>query len=84
MGQQQLNFLLIKHLRNINRTTNKINHSTTFKSILRNDDGRGGLSTSALFQLLVSNSIKGKHKNLIKWPMNWLEMNISDLTRCLA
>jgi hypothetical protein len=84
MGQQQLNYLLLKHLRNINRTSKKINYTTTFKSILRNDDGRGGLSTSALYQLLVTNSIKGNHKNLIKWPMDWLEMNVSDLTRSIA
>ena len=84
MGQHQLNYLLLKHLRNINRTSKKINYTTTFKSILRNDDGRGGLSTSALYQLLVINSIKGNHKNLIKWPMDWLEMNVSDLTRTIA
>lgn len=84
MGKQQLNFLLLKHLRNINRTTQNIHFKTTFNTILRNDDGRGGLSTSALYQLLVTNAIKGKHKNLINWPLNWLDMTIADLTRCLA
>jgi hypothetical protein len=81
MGQKQLNNLLLRHLKNINRTTKKITGSTIYKTILRNDDGAGGLSTSALYQLLVANSIKGIRNNIAYWPLNWLELSVSDLTK---
>ncbi len=81
MGQSQLNYLLLRHLKNINRTPKKITKSTIYKTILRNDDGAGGLSTSALYQLLVSNSIKGFQSKISHWPLNWLELSVSDLTK---
>lgn len=83
MGFEQLYNLLIRHLQNLNKVQEVVNHNTVYCNVLPTNDGMGGMSSSALYELLVKNALKSQNSQLKTWPNDWLNLSVWDLAESI-
>lgn len=84
MGFEQLYNLLVQHLQNLSRNKEVVTDNTIYSNVLPTNDGMGGLSSSALYELLVKNALKSQNVKLKDWPNDWLNLSVRDLAELMA
>ena len=83
MDREQLAKIMVFQLRSFNRTENEVTTDTVHSSILSKDDGLGGITSATLYKSFVRYSIKHAGLEDKKWPENWFDLTITQLSEKL-
>lgn len=83
LSNSQLRQIMRYHLDHFNSTANEVTDDTVHKDIL-GTEGFGSANPARLYHGFISFSLKSAGNPLKKWPHNWLQMTVGDLSGVLA
>jgi len=83
MTKDQLMEVMKYHLRNFSSDGDKITDETIHSTVLTDDDGFGSASSKRIYRSFIRWTLKQAGHEDKKWPKNWMELSVSELTEKL-